>query len=637
MKNMIKIIRVFLLFFLVLSINVEALADDMLLDNESKGDSLYQLGQLNAAINSYSLEFEKEKAKKNPDVQIMMNLMASLGSACEDAGQLDDALRWYLMYENMADLYSPLEKGNALNLIGNVYFRLGDFSIAIEYYFSALYISQINSNLMALSSASNNIGNVYFSLRKYEEADKYYQTAILIKQKLGDLEELPSCLINAGNVKMLLEDYENSEKYFRRALQISKSTGNQYRALSSMVSLGILFERLEKQDSAYAYFEKAMNEIDTSQLSIEYIMTLRGLGALELNDEKYFSALNYLEKALLLSEQANLTNISADIIYLLAEASENAHIPESAMKYYKRLNQLNDSLFDTELSEKLSQYEASYESILKKKTIEMQELEIKAGKKVNKFLIWLIVIISVSLIAIAIAVFRVFRNKNKYQKQVLESRIHEVRLQALRAQINPHFISNALNSIQSFFINGDIEQATDYLADFGSLIRMVLDNSNKSFIPLPDEVNFLKLYIKLEQLRMNGHFSFEVEIESSLQDSNLLVPPLVVQPYVENAIWHGLSHKESKGHLIVKYIGASKDIRVIIEDNGVGMSKSRELYLQYPKKRKSYAMSINIERVKLFQEYFQRDLSTKIIDLCTNGNYGTRVEILIPGIERNTI
>lgn len=637
MKNTIRILRFFLLFSLVLFSNVEALVADTHVDNESKGDSLYQLGQLNAAIDAYHIEFEKEKAEKNPDIETLMNLMASLGSACEDAGQLAEALRWYLMYENMADLYYPLEKGNALNLIGNVYFRLGDFPIAIEYYFSALYFSQVNSNLMALSSASNNIGNVYFSLRKYEEADKYYQTAILIKQKLGDLEELPSCLINAGNVKMLLEDYENSEKYFRRALLISKSTGNQFRALSSMVSLGILFERIEKQDSAFAYFEKAMHEIDTNQLSIEYIMTLRGLGALELNDEKYISALNYLEKALFLSEQANLTNITADIIYLLAEASEKAHIPERAMKYYKRLNQLNDSLFDTELSEKLSQYEASYESILKKKTIEMQELEIKAGKRVNDFLKWLIIIISVSLISIAISIFRVFRNKNKYQRQVLESRIHEVRLQALRAQINPHFVSNALNSIQNFFINGDLEQATDYLADFGSLIRMVLDNSNKSFIPLSDEVSFLKLYIKLEQLRLNGHFSFEVEVDSLLQDTSLLVPPLVVQPYVENAIWHGLSHKESKAHLLVKYIGASKDIRVIIEDNGIGMNKSRELYLQYSKKRKSYAMSINKERIKLFQEYFQRDLSTKITDLCTDNSSGTRVEILIPGIEKSDI
>ncbi|PLW91768.1 MAG: hypothetical protein C0592_14270 [Marinilabiliales bacterium] len=601
----------------------------------SRGDSLYNLGQLDQAIEAYSDEFEVEQSKAKPDIKYLMDIMASAGSACEDAGRLKEALHWYSMYKDYATEYDPQETGDAYNLIGNVWFRQGDFSKAIEYYYRALYYSQNSNDSLAMSSASNNIGNVYFSLYQYENADEYYQKAINLMLALKDYDELPSCMINAGNVKMLLEDFDAAEDYFRKALQISLSQGNQFRAVSSLVSLGILFERTDESDSAYTYFEEGLRLMDTEQLSVEYIMTLRGLGSLELAKGNFELAFTHLEKAFTLAESAGLTNISADVLQLLAEASDKSGRFKAAAMYYKILYEINDSLFDTELSEKLSQYESSYEAMLKEKTIEMQQLEIESGAKTNRFLMWLIIIISVSLGAITIAVYRIFKNKNKYQKTLLESKIQEVRLQALRAQINPHFVSNALNSIQNFFINGDIEQATDYLADFGQLIRMVLDNSHSSYIKLSDEVEFLKLYIKLEQLRLSNHFEYVVEFDSVLQDEDPLVPPLIVQPFVENAIWHGLSHKDSGGMLLVKYSEAGKDVLVCVEDNGIGMEKSQELYKQYPRKRKSYAMSINKERVKLFKEYFNRDLSVKIHDLCKGESCGTRVEIIIPGIKRS--
>ncbi|MBN2728921.1 MAG: tetratricopeptide repeat protein [Bacteroidales bacterium] len=601
----------------------------------SFGDSLYNLGLLDQAIEAYSAEFNVEKNSDQPDLEHAMHLMTSLGSVCEDAGRLDEALEWYLMYKNFVEKYNPNEIGNALNLIGNVWFRLGDFSTAIEYYFKSLYFSQINDDPLAISSASNNIGNVYFSLNRYEDADKYYQNAIRLKLEFKDYSELPSCLINAGNVKMLLEDYRGGEVYFRKALQISTSQGNQFRALSAMVSLGILFERTEQIDSAYYWFETALEIIDEDQLSVEYIMTLRGLGALELGAGHYRPAIGYLQKALQLTQSAGLTDISTDILELLAEACDKAGLYKESSFYYKSLKTLNDSLFDTGLSEKLSQNESSYENLLKRKTIEMQQLDIESGHKINRFLMWLIIIITVSLLTITLFIIRIFRNRNKYQKRLLEGRIQEVRLQALRAQINPHFVSNALNSIQNFFINGDVEQATDYLADFGQLIRMVLDNSHSSYIPLSDEVGFLKLYIKLEQLRLSGHFEYEVECSPELLEMNPMVPPLIVQPYVENAIWHGLSHLKNGGKLIVKYQELHSDIKVSVEDNGIGMERSAELYKQYPRKRKSYAMSINKERVKLFKEYFDRDLSVKFSDLCEGEQSGTRVEIIIPRIERS--
>ena len=152
-----------------------------------------------------------------------------------------------------------------------------------------------------------------------------------------------------------------------------------------------------------------------------------------------------------------------------------------------------------------------------------------------------------------------------------------IALRSLRAQMNPHFIFNALNSVNLYIAQKDERTANKYLTDFSRLMRLVLEQSQKDFIPLQQELEMIKLYINLEHDRFKDKFEYELNIDGELDEDSLQIPPMLIQPYIENAIWHGLRYKEDKGLLKIQYKLEGENILVRIEDNGIGRKKSREI------------------------------------------------------------
>ena len=150
--------------------------------------------------------------------------------------------------------------------------------------------------------------------------------------------------------------------------------------------------------------------------------------------------------------------------------------------------------------------------------------------------------------------FRLRLERSEKEKQLanLKRKTTELEMQALRAQMNPHFIFNSLNSINRFILQNNKAQASEYLTKFSRLIRLILQNSQAALIPLESELESLQLYLELESLRFDHHFAFNIKVDHDLDISSIKVPPLIIQPYAENAIWHGLMHKEEKGHLEIE-------------------------------------------------------------------------------------
>ena len=150
-------------------------------------------------------------------------------------------------------------------------------------------------------------------------------------------------------------------------------------------------------------------------------------------------------------------------------------------------------------------------------------------------------------------------------------------MSALRAQMNPHFIFNSLNSIDNYILRNKTQEASDYLNRFSKLIRLILQNSQSSYISLQDELEALRLYIEMESLRFNHKFDYRVSIQSGLYPESIEIPPMLIQPYVENAIWHGLMQKKEKGHLEIVITREGDLLKCIIEDDGIGREASRKL------------------------------------------------------------
>ncbi|MBC7904685.1 MAG: histidine kinase [Gemmatimonadaceae bacterium] len=209
----------------------------------------------------------------------------------------------------------------------------------------------------------------------------------------------------------------------------------------------------------------------------------------------------------------------------------------------------------------------------------------------------------------------------------------EAEMQALRAQMNPHFIFNCLNSINRYIVKSDQATASLYLTRFAKLIRLILDNSNSKNVILSNELEALKLYIEMEGLRFDKKFIYTIKVDNNVNTDSVEVPPLIMQPYVENAIWHGLLHKESGGRLDILISMASENmLQCIIEDDGVGRQKAQELKSKSATTRKSLGMKLTEGRISLLNKHAELNASVDIIDVVNPaGNAGgTRVILMIP-------
>jgi putative methionine-R-sulfoxide reductase with GAF domain/two-component sensor histidine kinase len=230
---------------------------------------------------------------------------------------------------------------------------------------------------------------------------------------------------------------------------------------------------------------------------------------------------------------------------------------------------------------------------------------------------------------------RAEEEKRKAQNTLMrtQQKMTEVEMQALRAQMNPHFIFNCLNSINRYIVKSDQTTASLYLTKFAKLIRLILDNSNSKNVSLTNELEALKLYIEMEALRFDKKFTYEIKVEGNLGSDTIELPPLIIQPYVENAIWHGLLHKEDNGHLSIRVsMTGDSMLHCIIEDNGIGRYKAKELKSKSATSRKSLGMELTENRLSLLNKHARLNASIEIVDLKDEKNEaaGTKVILKIP-------
>ena len=221
----------------------------------------------------------------------------------------------------------------------------------------------------------------------------------------------------------------------------------------------------------------------------------------------------------------------------------------------------------------------------------------------------------------------------------LQQRLDQLKLQALRAQMNPHFLFNSLNSIQYFITNNDTREANKFLSKFAKLMRLMLDNSRTSAVKLEDEVETLKLYLELESLRFEGKFNFEILVSPELKNTDPAIPPMLIQPFVENAILHGFTNIDYTGKITVSYSEEENHIVCEVADNGIGREASAKLQIQKAKKlHRSTGVHLISDRLATLNEYYKDKLSVSITDLFESGKpAGTKVLVHIPIIEKNTI
>lgn len=239
------------------------------------------------------------------------------------------------------------------------------------------------------------------------------------------------------------------------------------------------------------------------------------------------------------------------------------------------------------------------------------------------------------LTAFVFVMFLLYRSRREahFREKETSARlsIAELEMKVLRSQMNPHFIFNCLNSIQHFIHRNKAEAASDYLIKFSRLIRHVLEASYERMIPLSEEITALRLYMELEQLRTKASFDFLFEMDPKINSEEIYVPPLFVQPLVENAIWHGLSHYTEGGKIILSVEMSDTMIRWTIEDNGEPVEKDKEPYdLSHFVKRNSRGISLIHGRLEALNRIYSTNSAFKVEELPRSGEHGTRVTLTLP-------
>jgi signal transduction histidine kinase len=259
--------------------------------------------------------------------------------------------------------------------------------------------------------------------------------------------------------------------------------------------------------------------------------------------------------------------------------------------------------------------------------IQLAKDSLKAPKKeINKSTLQGIIIVMAASMLFFLVLFLAYKYqmKQRLKKQTQEKRLRELQMAAIRAQMNPHFLFNSLNSVQNLIQQNRASEAHLYLSDFAGLIRKVLRNSDKEEVSLAEELEMLEQYLKLERLRFD--FEYRIEVDEGIDQNLFMLPSMILQPLAENALMHGLQHKTGEKQLHIQISKIKNAIQITIEDNGIGIEEAKKL------KTKSNGMGLrmNEERIQMMKEKYGGNYSFKLIDLTEKGSEGTRVEIIIP-------
>ncbi len=268
----------------------------------------------------------------------------------------------------------------------------------------------------------------------------------------------------------------------------------------------------------------------------------------------------------------------------------------------------------------------------------LHENKVKASRELSvniarPFYLSPIFIIPVALLLIGISYLLGRMRQGRKQKerevqQAYEMQLNELEVKALRSQINPHFIFNTLNSIKFYAVKKSKEETSEFISNFSSLIRQILENSKKNLIPLKDEIETISTYIGIEKLRFRSEFEYSLSVADNIDQDNFMVPPMIIQPFIENAIWHGLMHKDGERKLNLQFTKENGNLVCNIEDNGIGRKAAQEISHNRPHKS-SLGMSITNDRLEQLEKLYNLKSSFEVIDLYDSAGTPAGTKVLV--------
>ena len=545
------------------------------------------------------------------------------------------------------DILKPLNDNavlrRALLMLSVGYGRSGFYSKSIEYCFEALKLSEAANSKTGISTAYNNLGLNYQYLGQYDKAIDNYKKALAIARSEKYRIMVAADLGNIANIFEHADKLDSAKLYDRQAIEAYKEINNLPGLDRTYNSYAYVLFKLNSVDSALAYYNRSLEISQKLGIKDDISNTFFGLGemynilaadgsarytlspslrtgkAVMLQHSKL-----YLTRAIALAEETNNLDILKNGHYTLSQAEQQLGNYKNAYTHYQQFTLYKDSIFNDENRQKIAALESERLTATKDQEIALQAFEARRQSLLKR----IILAAAIALLAIGCLLVVIYNRRKKIK---FDTEVMEVEMKALRAQMNPHFISNSLHSINNYVMKNDRESASAYLAKFASLMRLILENSREKEVPLEQDLHALELYMQLELLRCNNGFSYTIEVDPEIDPGNTLIPPMLLQPFAENAILHGLRHKEN-GLIKIQVRRQSEMICCVVEDNGKEIITEAAALPGANKPHKSLAKKIIEERLSIINRLKKSKATIHISQVkdAANRPGGLRVELLLP-------
>ncbi len=525
------------------------------------------------------------------------------------------------------------KKGIAIcfNNLGGIYLKLGFFEKGLQNFIASAKIFEELGDKEGAASLYNNIAIVCQNQNILTESLIYYNKALRLCNDLNDKKLSSSILHNIGSIYHEKHQYNLAIEYYKKALIIRTGMNDKFGISQTNHALGVVYLALGNNSKAMISFNLAANLKDEIGDLHGKAECLNHIGILKYKENNLSDAKKIFKESLKIGIEVGSLPIRECAYSWLANIDSVNGDYKNALTNYIKYKELSDSILNKEKSHQLTQLRMQFENEKKEKESKLESLFYEKSLQENiiiknKYIILSLLLGTVLIIVLGIIIVQ--RVKIKSQKKVIE-----LELDKLRQQLNPHFVFNSLNSIQSFLFKNDKLESNIFLTKLTNLMRLILDSAQRKTISIQEEINCITLYIDIMRIRFKNKIDFVIDVDHNIDTQSIKIPPLFLQPYIENSIFHGLQHNKGNGKIKVELLLVNDHIHCKIEDNGIGRSKAFELKKKYDgNKNKSYGSKINENRLKLINSMYKKQLGLKYTDLTDINNkpVGTRVELDLP-------
>lgn len=504
------------------------------------------------------------------------------------------------------------------------FYYLNDTENAVKNYIEALKHFKAINDKKNEARVYNNIGNLYKEVN-YAKALLYYNSALSLAKKLKIDEFTAGIYLNIANILRFQGDFKNSLKYLETSKKIFARIRDTINFITSIQNSGVIFYKLKDFETAKKRLFDAISQAKKNNLYNVLIGSNLTLAAIYLEQEEYPEAEASINEGIKYSRLMGDNNSIYYYLYKSYELEKKRKNYSKALQYLKEVNHQDSLLLSKNLSDNISKTSSHYLQLQK---IQANELVI-ARQKIKETQYWWIITIIISIVLltslIGIVIYFLTQKEKRKKELKIQNTIATLEQKALQAMMNPHFVFNVLNTIQYFIGINEPRSANQILTGFARLMRKHLEICLKSTLTLFEEIQYLSLYLSLEKIRFSEKMSYSINIDKEIETEEIIIPSMLIQPFIENALWHGLLPKEDGGSIQIDFTCHDNMLSIKIIDNGIGIvnsSKSRT-HGQHI----SRGLELIHERVHLLNKINKTSI---YINQTQTGESGTEVLITIP-------